>query len=278
MIRVAALYIYPIKSLGGIGLSSSNITQRGLQYDRRWMLVDEKNEFLTQRTYPQMALLKTTIEEDSIGIYHSKNPADVLKLSLHPSPGETITVKVWDDYCDAQYASNEANAWFSQKLGIACKAVFMPDSSKRKLDAGYARSDEDITGFADGYPVLVIGQASLDDLNSRLSQPVPMDRFRPNIVIEGAEAYAEDSMKEFTINGTSFYGVKLCGRCIVTTTNQQTGERGKEPLKTLAGYRTINNKVCFGQNVISSSEGKINVGDTIEIIETGVVGKQSLNP
>lgn len=266
MIRVAALYIYPIKSLGGIELSSSNITQRGLQYDRRWMLVDEKNEFLTQRTYPQMTLLKTAIDGDSILIHHLEDPADILKLPLHPPLKEIITVKVWDDHCDAQYAREEADAWFSKKLGITCKAVFMPDSSKRKLDPGYAVSNEDITGFADGYPILAISQASLDDLNSRLSEPVPMDRFRPNMVIEASEAYAEDGMKEFTINGTSFYGVKLCGRCVITTTNQQTGERGKEPLKTLTTYRTINNKVCFGQNVIPSGSGKIAVGDPIEVI------------
>lgn len=268
MIHVAALYIYPIKSLGGIELKSSAITPRGLAHDRRWMLVDEKNEFLTQRVYPQMALLKTAIDQEDILIYHSDDPSDLIKVPLQPTQKETIIVKVWDDYCEAQYADNEVNEWFSKKLGLACKAVFMPDSSKRKLDGVYALSDEDITGFADGYPLLFISQASLNDLNSRLSEPVPMDRFRPNIVLEGTEAYAEDGMKEFTINRTSFYGVKLCGRCIVTTTNQHTGERGKEPLRTLATYRTINNKVCFGQNVISSGSGKIAVGDTIELVTT----------
>lgn len=265
MSHISGLFIYPIKSLGGIELSSSEITQRGLKHDRRWMLVNEENEFLTQRTFPQMALLKTSIDGDLLVVFHSAEPDDSISFPLQPAPKETVTVKVWDDYCNAQYAEDEVNAWFSKKLGIACKAVFMPDDSERKLDPAYAHSDEDITGFADGYPILLISQASLDDLNEKLEVPVPMDRFRPNIVIEDTEPFAEDGMKQFSINDTIFYGVKLCRRCILTTTDQQTAERGKEPLKTLASYRTINNKVCFGQNVISSGNGIIRTGDTLII-------------
>lgn len=276
MPSVSALYIYPIKSLGGIALSSSAITKRGLEHDRRWMLVDDNNEFLTQRAYSQMALLKTAIIRDSIIAYHSDDANDIIQLPLHPAPKETVTVKVWDDYCEGQYADDNVNEWFSQKLGISCKAVFMPDDSKRKLDPKYAKSDQDITGFADGYPILVISEASLEDINNRLEEPVPMDRFRPNIVITGTAAFAEDTMRMFRINNSNFYGVKLCGRCIITTTNQQTGERGKEPLKTLTGYRTINNKVCFGQNVICDDNGQINIGDDIQIIEEGIVVKQSI--
>lgn len=275
MPSVSALYIYPIKSLGGIALSSSAITKRGLEHDRRWMLVNENNEFLTQRAYSKMALLKTGITADSILVYHLHDPNDIIKLPLYPAPKETVTVKVWDDYCEGQYADNNVNEWFSKKLGISCKAVFMPDDSKRKLDPRYAKSEGDITGFADGYPILMISEASLEDLNSRLEKPVPMDRFRPNIVIAGTTAFAEDTMKIFRINSNNFYGVKLCGRCIITTTNQQTGERGKEPLKTLAGYRTINNKVCFGQNVICEDAGQINITDIVEIIEEGVLVRPS---
>ncbi|MBC7936869.1 MAG: MOSC domain-containing protein [Rhizobacter sp.] len=273
MTRISAIYIYPIKSLGGIELNASAITRRGLEHDRRWMLVDEKNEFLTQRAYPQMALLKTAINIDSIIVYHCNKPEDVIKLPLYPAAKETITVRVWDDYCEAQYAAEAINKWFTQKLGIGCKAVYMPDESKRKLDPDYALSAEDITSFSDGYPILLVSEASLEDLNSKLQIAVPMDRFRPNIVITGTNAFAEDTMKHFTINHSNFYGVKLCGRCAVTTTNQQTGERGKEPLKTLASYRTINNKVCFGQNIICESGGKISVGDEIIIIETAAAGK-----
>jgi uncharacterized protein len=263
MATVAALYIYPIKSLGGIELSKATLTRRGLEYDRRWMLVDHNNQFLTQRTHPQMALLKTAIEDSFIVVHHLNEPSSKIKIPLHPAPASTVTVEVWEDHCEAQYAENSINEWFSLKLGFPCKAVYMPDSSERKLDPLYAISDKDITGFADGYPLLMISEASLEDLNSRLEEPLPMDRFRPNIVISGTAAFAEDEMKKFFINNIRFYGVKLCGRCPITTTNQQTGERNREPLKTLATYRTINNKVCFGQNVICE-EGAISVGDTIE--------------
>ena len=261
---VAALYIYPVKSLGGIALLNSKITCRGLEHDRRWMLVDENNQFLTQRTYPEMALLKTGLTNGGISIHHLQDPSDQTILPLAPPQAPVITVKVWDDYCTAQYADNDINEWLSGKLGVSCKAVYMPENSRRKLDPRYAITENDITGFADGYPALMISEASLQDLNNKLSEPLPMDRFRPNIVIRNTVAFAEDDMKKFTINNTNFYGVKLCARCPVVTTNQQTGERGKEPLKTLATYRTINNKVCFGQNLICE-EGEIAVGDIVEM-------------
>lgn len=272
MANISGLFIYPIKSLGGIALTSSRITARGLEHDRRWMLVDEKNEFLTQRVYPAMALLKTGIEDNSITVFHSDDPQDMIRLPLQPPPSETISVKIWNDECRAQYADDDINNWFSQKLKIPCRAVYMPESTERKLDPGYAKSEEDITGFSDGYPILLISEASLADLNERLAQPVPMDRFRPNIVISGTLPFAEDTMKEFRINDTVFYGVKLCGRCVVTTIDQQNAEKTKEPLKTLASFRTINNKVCFGQNVISSGSGEIRNGDEIEIVAEGPVG------
>lgn len=266
MISISSIHIYPIKSLGGISLESANIEERGLQYDRRWMLVNDNNEFLTQRAFPQMALLKTGIEADMLTVFHSDDPTDIIRFPLYPAKQPTVTVKVWDDYCEAQFADESVNEWFSKKLGTSCKAVFMPDETERKVDANYALSDQDIFTFADGYPILLISEASLEDLNSRLEIPVPMDRFRPNIVISGTAPFGEDSMKEFKINDNSFYGVKLCGRCPVVTTNQQTAERSKEPLKTLATYRTINNKVCFGQNIISRGEGQLKVGDVVEII------------
>ncbi len=142
----------------------------------------------------------------------------------------------------------------------------MPDSTERKVDPKYALQD-DITNFSDGYPILIIGQASLDDLNSRLADPLPINRFRPNIVFTGGTPYEEDGMEHFKINDLDFYGVKPSARCVVTTMNQETGIAGKEPLKTLATYRSKNNKVYFGQNVLMKGKGKINVGDPIEIIK-----------
>jgi uncharacterized protein YcbX len=263
MLVVSELYIYPVKSLGGISLQSAAVTSRGLQYDRRWMLVDENNTFLTQREHPAMALLKTAIENDSIVIFHSKDKNDKIELPLSPAPAPTIMVNVWEDSCEAQPAAHEVNEWFSRKLSIKCKAVYMPETSERKIDPDYSLNDNDVTSFSDGYPLLLIGQASLDDLNNRLDIPLPMNRFRPSIVFTGGIPFQEDSMKRFRINDLQFNGVKLCGRCVVTTTNQDTAERGKEPLKTLATYRTINNKVCFGQNIIGRGSGSVTVGDKI---------------
>ena len=266
MLQLSGLIIYPIKSLGGISLASSVVTSRGLQYDRRWMLVDEHNTFLTQREHPQMALLKTAIDKENIIIYDSANGDDTILLPLIPGSAKTLLVKVWDDVCEAQVAENHVNDWFSKKLSIQCKAVYMPDSSKRKLNTNYATGPFGINSFSDDYPLLLIGQASLNDLNSRLEIPLPMNRFRPNLVFTGGMPYQEDDIKEFVINGINFYGVKLCSRCMITCTSQETAERGKEPLKTLATYRSMNNKINFGQNVISEKEGLIHVGDTMNII------------
>lgn len=261
---VSGLYIYPVKSLGGISLVFSEVTSRGLQYDRRWMLVDENNKFLTQREFPHLALFKTTIENDSIIIFNAGEEADKIKLPLSLVPSFTIPVTIWEDTCRAQLASDEINEWFSRKLSMRCRAVYMPESTKRKTDPAYSITGDDITSFSDGYPILLIGQASLDDLNSRLEIPVPMNRFRPNIVFTGGRPYEEDGIQAFKINAAWFDAVKLCGRCIITSTDQDTAERGKEPLKTLATYRTINNKVCFGQNIICKGNGPVRIGDKID--------------
>ena len=176
-------------------------------------------------------------------------------------------VTIWDDCCEAQHVSGEADKWFSEKLDFSCRLVYMPESTKRKVDSSYA-IDNDITSFADDYHILLIGEASLQDLNSRLEKPLPMNRFRPNFVMEGGMPYEEDTMEQFSINDINFYGVKLCSRCIVTTTDQETGIAGKEPLKTLATYRGFNNKVLFGQNVLCGGEGMIKIGDEIRVVKT----------
>ncbi len=267
MLSVSQLFIYPIKSLHGIAIQSTTITDRGLQYDRRFLLIDENNRFLTQREFPKMALLQTAIEEDHLLIFERDSFEEKLILPLRPEPtSENILVKIWDDDCEAQLVSEEVDKWFSEKLNLHCRLVYMPDATKRKVDTKYAFNNY-ITSFSDGYPVLIIGQSSLDDLNSRLAEPLPMNRFRPNIVFTGAAAYEEDGMEHFQIHGLDFYGVKPSARCVVTTIHQQTAISGKEPLKTLATYRSKNNKVYFGQNVLTKGEGKINVGDKIEIIK-----------
>ena len=267
MISISQLYIYPIKSLGGIAVTNAVVTNRGLQNDRRFMLVDDNNLFFTQREHPSMVLFGTAIENDELIVYHKDNLTKKLRLPLVPEPSaKTAMVKVWDDWCEGQYISEEADKWFSEKLNFPCRLVYMPESSERKVEAAYALNDE-ITSFSDGYPVLMIGQTSLDDLNSRMEETLPMNRFRPNIVIAGTRPFEEDTMEQFNINGINFYGVKLCARCVITTTNQETGNTGKEPLRTLAQYRRIDNKVLFGQNVLCHGNGIIKVGDEIKVVK-----------
>lgn len=267
MLSISHLYVYPIKSLGGIELSAARLTDRGIEHDRRWMLVDEDNRFLTQREFPQMALLRAAIHANELTVYEKGNEVDKISVKLYPTGSELIKVQVWDDTCDAIQMNDDVNQWFSQKLNRMCKLVYMPDASKRGVDEGYALQ-EDLTGFSDGFPVLMIGQASLDDLNSRLEIAVPMNRFRPNIVFTGGTAFEEDTMKHFQINGIDFYAVKPCARCVVTTTDQETGITAKEPLKTLSTYRTGNNKVYFGQNILYKNEGIIKVGDELKVVQT----------
>ncbi len=251
----------------GIAIQSTYITDRGLQHDRRFLLIDKNNRFLTQREFPKMALLQTAIEEDSLFVFHKDSSKNKLALPLVPQPSnEKIVVKIWEDDCEAQFISQQADDWFSGQLNIDCRLVYMPDSTERQVDKKYAIHD-DITNFSDGYPILIIGQASLDDLNNRLTESLPINRFRPNIVFTGGTPYEEDGMEHFRINHLDFYGVKPSARCVVTTTNQETGIAGKEPLKTLATYRAKNNKVYFGQNVLMKGQGKINVGDPVEIVK-----------
>ncbi|MDX2045588.1 MAG: MOSC domain-containing protein [Chitinophagaceae bacterium] len=274
MLKISQLFIYPVKSLGGISVAYAQLTGRGLLHDRRWMLVDENNLFLTQREYPQMALLQTAISETGIQIFHKQQPDKKILIPFHPVIKEKITVQVWDDTCEAVTMSSETNEWFSTQLQIPCRLVYMPDDSLRKVDSNYAVHNTDITGFSDGYPLLMIGQASLDELNRRLTEPLPMNRFRPNIVFTGGKPHEEDEMENFITGDINFYGVKLCARCMVTTTNQDTGERGKEPLKTLSAYRMKNNNVYFGQNALYNKPGRLSVGDAISILRR----KQGLEP
>ena len=265
MLTVSELFIYPIKSLGGIAISSALVTERGLQYDRRWMLVDEYHTFISQREVAAMALFDVALQEDGLLVMHRLNGNSIL-IPFEPQTNEMLIVEVWSDRCRAIVVSREANHWFSDKLGINCRLVYMPDTVKRSVDDRYA-IDKEIVSFADGYPMLMIGQSSLDDLNSRLQEKLTIQRFRPNIVFTGGEPFEEDDLEAFKINDILFYGVKLCARCIITTINPDTATKGKEPLRTLATYRMRNNEVYFGQNLLYKGEGQIQVGDEIEVIK-----------
>lgn len=263
MLWVSHLFIYPIKSLGGISVSSSLVTSRGLQHDRRWMLVDENHEFLSQRILPQMALLQAQLTPDGLQVKHKKSD-EAFFLPFEFGAGQKLNVQVWADQCIAETTSKEADAWFSEMLSIKCRLVYMPEETNRQVDTHYARNNE-ITSFSDGFPFLLIGQSSLDDLNRRLPEPLPMNRFRPNVVVSGSTPYEEDQWRQFLINRIQFYGVKPCARCTVTTIDQEEAQKEKEPLKTLATYRMKNNTIYFGQNLLHQGNGKVNVGDEVFI-------------
>jgi uncharacterized protein len=266
MLKLSEIYIYPIKSLGGILLNTANITTRGLENDRRFMLIDENGRFLSQREYPQLAIFQTEIEGDFLKIINKKTD-EILRISLSPiSQSASISVTIWDDTTSAVEVNHEASEWFTQALGIPTRLVYMHEESQRKTEPNYSLTGDEITSFSDGYPILVIGQSSLDDLNNRLEKPVNINRFRPNFVFTNGEPFEEDAWHEFTVGGVRFFGVKPCARCVMTTINQETGEKsGKEPLLTLNKYRKAGNKILFGQNVLISQLGSVKTGDLIKV-------------
>jgi uncharacterized protein len=275
------LRIYPIKSLGGMSVPEAIVDEKGFRYDRRFMLVTPSGDFMTQRTNHHMALIDVAIDRynepnATLQVWHRSQPDNVLTLPLTPSSnnlGETLPVSIWDsENVPATLVSDEADRWFSDALGKSCRLVYMPDSTRRTVDPAYAHHDEQgrpsVVSFADGYPYLLIGQASLDDLNQRLPQPVEMLRFRPNIIVSGSQPYEEDAWQHFQIGEVNFYGVKPCARCVLTTIDPATGQKGKEPLHTLATYRQWKHKILFGQNVLpDTNTGSIlRVGQPTKVI------------
>lgn len=266
MLKLSEIWVYPVKSLGGISLQQSQVTDRGLELDRRWLLVDDDNRFLSQREHPELALFKPEIEGNNLKITHRKLLESIV-IPFQPAAKDLIKVTVWEDTIDAFEVSSEVSNWFTRLLGFSARLVYMPDESERKVDPDYAISGEEITSFADAYPFLIIGQSSLDDLNTRLEVKVSMNRFRPNFVFTNGEAFEEDSWRNFRIGNLSFVGVKPCDRCVMTTVDQEKGiVSGKDPLKTLAKYRNFGNKVLFGQNVIGLGLGLVSVGDEIQVL------------
>ncbi len=284
--HISEINIYPIKSLKGITLETSLVESRGLQHDRRWMLTDAEGMFFTQREFPKMATIAVEVKEK--GLLVSAENTTAILIPFEPERARTQEVTIWQSVCQGEVYSDGVNDWFSQVLGTKCQLVYMPDDSQRSVNPRFDKG-QDIVSFADGYPLMVIGEASLEDLNGRISEadsgvrvPLPMNRFRPNLVVSGAEAYAEDDWKRIRIGDAEFRSTKPCERCVITTVEQAKGEfDGKEPLKTFASYRMAKdvmpdryeslgvgpNAVLFGQNLIPESFGSaITIGDKIEII------------
>ena len=259
---VVSAHLYPIKSCTGTSVEVLTADASGPVPDRRFMLVDRDGIFLSQRELPELARVKPEILTDLLRV-RAPGPGSALDVPLAPE-GERMMARIFGDLVEVVRVSEEADGWFSEYLGLPCRLVYLPESSVRPVDPDYARAGDRVT-LADGFPFLAAGEASLADLNARLAEPLPMDRFRPNLVIGGTEAFEEDGWKGVRIGELEFRVVKPCSRCAVTTVDQSTGEkRGKEPLTTLATFRNSPAGVLFGQNLIHSGPGTVRVGDAVE--------------
>ena len=257
--RVASLHVYPVKSCRGITLLSSDVLVSGLRHDRRFMIVQPNGRFITQREHQDMALIETRI--DAHGLFLA-TPGGEAKVPLEPE-GERMKVEIWSESHKAVVVSGDVNELLSEHLKADCVLVYMPKDLRRQVDRRYANKG-DITGFSDGFPILLTTTASLDDLNARLETPVPMNRFRANVVVEGAsDAFDEEKHDVVEVGSITMRMPKRCSRCPIITTDQRTGEVSREPLRTLAKYRTSHRRVYFGQNCIPDAEGILQVGDVV---------------
>ncbi|MDW7695373.1 MOSC domain-containing protein [Flammeovirgaceae bacterium SG7u.111] len=263
-ITVSSLTVFPLKSAKGISVPKATISQTGFAHDRRWMITDMEGQFLTQRVFTQLALVETQLKDGKIEI-HAPNMG-AYAFTSEPTMGKTVEVEVWGDECEAIAPDEKLNRWMSEFLDKECQVVYMPDISERLVEKDY-NPGEKLVSFADGFPFLLISEASLADLNSRLDTPVGMERFRPNIVVSGGEAFQEDGWKKIRIGEAVFSVSKPCARCVLTTVDPLTGEKGKEPLKTLASYRKVGKKIMFGQNLLCESGSKVALGDKLEVLE-----------
>lgn len=267
MLRLSTLYRFPLKSAIGESLPQAQLDALGMQGDRRWMLVDAANgRFLTQRALPHMTQLSARWNAAG-GL--TLNAAGFPSLEV-PLPGADATLRgafIWSDSMYVPDAGDEAADWLSRFIGKPCRLVQVPAERARWVE-GSLNANEKV-GFADGFPLLLIGQASLDDLSARVGRPLEMLRFRPNLVIEGSEPYAEDSWKRIRIGSVEFRVAKGCSRCIMPTLDPLTGERSpdREPLTTLKTYREREGEVYFGQNLINEGEGELKVGMAVEVLE-----------
>jgi len=256
-LTLAQINLYPIKSARGITVEAWEVDSFGLCHDRRWMVADSAGRLVTQRTHPRMALAHPALAHERLRVTAPALPP--LDLPLRPEAAITTTVTVWDDVCEALWLGERAAEWFSRLLAAPVSLVYMPESTVRPANPAYAPPGTRVS-FADAYPFLLISEESLAELNRRMPAPLPMNRFRPNLVVRGGEPFTEDRLRDFSIGSLPFRGVKLCERCVTTTTDQDTAERGVEPLRTLVTFRKRDGKVWFGQNVVHTGTGRLEVG------------------
>ncbi len=264
-IRIADLLVYPVKSCRGIRLDRARVGPRGFDHDREWMIVDaEKQTFLTQREFPRMALIETALDADALRLAIPNAGEFTIPFENHAGAESEVTV--WGNRCSAADCGDAIAAALTDYLRPeplkTCRLVRMKRNSVRSNPLGKGS-----VSFADAFPFLGVSEASLADLNARLGEPLPMDRFRPNLVFSGCAPYEEDEWKSFRAGDIQFAGEFKCIRCAITTINQSTAERGTEPLATLAQYRKLGMKVIFGNYFSHQNEGEIAVGGELEILD-----------
>lgn len=266
---LSEIYIYPIKSLAGIAVKQWPVIEKGLLYDRQWMLVDHKNIFLSQRQLPRMALIKIAITEHELILTAPQMQTITVPLQNNEE-GERLSVQIWNDTCMGRCISLEIDEWFSEFLKIPCRLVYQPNDVIRPVDPHYAVATDKVN-FSDGFPFLIISEASLTALNQAMGLELSMQRFRPNLVISACEAYAEDSWRQICIGDIGFRLPKPCSRCAVPSIDPETAEKSKEPLATLNRLRKWQNKVYFGQNALHNEQGILNINDKLVINATGTL-------
>ena len=267
-VALAAIHTFPLKSAAPLAHAERAVEARGLAGDRRWMVIDANAKFVTGRQQSRLTLIRARGDADALLLDAPGMPT--LRVAA-PSDGARVRTAVWGAAVEPLLAATEAQAWISAFLGMPCRLVYMDANCTRavkdKYDGRYG-ADGDVVSFADGFPLLLISQAALDQLNARLAQPVPMLRFRPNLVVAGSAPHAEDGWKRVRIGACEFDVVKPCTRCVFTTVDFERGERDPsgEPLRTLATYRRSADGVTFGQNLIPRRLGTLRVGDVVEVL------------
>lgn len=269
MLEVTEIWVYPVKSCAGVALDRCELDEHGPVLDRRWMIVDDENRFLTQRKNPRLALVRPTCRLDGLRLEApGLDPLRVPELAAGDAPERRVTC--WRDTLPALDAGDEAAEWISSWLARSARLVLLHPDARRAADPAYAPARA-TTSFTDGFPLLVVGQGSLDALNERLDSPLPMNRFRPNLVVGGAEPHAEDSWRRLRIGRVELELVKACTRCVTTTVDQETAESGREPLATLARYRLARTQegsvVEFGMNAVHAGPGSLERGAEVEVLQ-----------
>ena len=263
-IRVDYLNIFPVKALAALPIEESRVSGLGLELDRRWMLVDENGKFYSQREFPILGQCAVSIAGDAI---HIETGGDATELPKSVSDGPSKQVQIWNDTVEAIEGPPEATVWFTDLIGKSCTPVYLADEVARRVNPHFAPRPA-FTSFTDGFPILVANQASLDELNERIggADPLPMSRFRPNIVVSSTVPFDEDAWGRVEIGSAEIEGVKPCSRCVVTTIDAETAKMGKEPLKTLATFRKFGSSVYFAENFVVNRPGFIRVGDVATVL------------